>query len=266
MSLEIYIFKKDNLDSGIIKNLPLIVLHENGKFYKWIKYNTFEKKPLSIPQNYKKIYSNTIKNIIHLFINKNNINNKTKNSKKYYLYSIGSVYNNEMVEVLKNKINIYKKDFDIFDYCKYLSDCWIKKGNKFHFNHDKLQKKNKKIDKSLFYSKIYKTINNYKKIIIGKDGKVNSILVQKDNTKFVLISNEIIEFNIKKDDKVVELYSKYNGNPYPEPFIIGKKNIYSPIFQCIIDKNEIPKKLSKKNYNQFIINYYCNEKLKIKNI
>ena len=43
MSLEIYIFKKDNLYSGIIKNLPLIVLNENGKFYKWIKYNTFEK-------------------------------------------------------------------------------------------------------------------------------------------------------------------------------------------------------------------------------
>ena len=264
MSLEIYVFKKDNLYSGIIKNLPLIVLNENGKIYKWIKYNTFEKKPLIIPQNYKKLNSKIIKNINHLFINKNNKNNKTKNSKKYYLYSIGSVYNNEMVEVLKNQINIYKKDFSIFDYCKYLSDFWIKKGNKFYFNYNKL--KNNKIDKSLFYTKIYKKINNYKKIIIGKDGKVNSILIQKDNTKFVLISNEIIQFNIKKDDKVVELYSKYNGNLYAEPFIIGKKNIYSPTFECIIDKNEIPKKLSKKNYNQFIISHKCNQKLQIKNL
>ena len=70
------------------------------------------------------------------------------------MYSIGSVYNNEMVEVLKNQINIYKKDFSIFDYCKYLSDFWIKKGNKFYFNYNKL--KNNKIDKSLFYTKIYK--------------------------------------------------------------------------------------------------------------
>ena len=82
MSLEIYVFKKDNLDSGIIKNLPLIVLNKNGKFYKWIKYNTFEKKPLIIPQNYKKLNSKIIKNINHLFINKNNKNNKTKKTKK----------------------------------------------------------------------------------------------------------------------------------------------------------------------------------------
>ena len=103
---------------------------------------------------------------------------------------------------------------------------------------------------------VFIQINNYKKIFIGKDlGKYNSILIQKTKTKYIFICNEVIEFNVLNNDKIIKYISIYtNGRLYPDPIAIGKKYIYVPTFNTCINKKKLPKELFKKSEKDFFDN------------
>jgi hypothetical protein len=240
-----------------IKKLPLLGIIDGNNIYKWISYNKFEKEPTPIPKNYKKI--DIPKDILFMFQGIGNKIDKIeyKNSKKYILYTIGTAYDNKLVFTTKNNIYIHKRkiEYDSYYYYIFLEKFWKKDNSKYILDDDKIN--SSIIDKSIFYDKsCFYQINNYKKIFIGKDfGKYNSILIQKSKSKYIFICNDIIEFNVLNNDKIIKYISIYtNGRLYPDPIAIGKKYIYVPTFYSCINKKNLPKELFKKSDKDFFDN------------
>jgi hypothetical protein len=253
----VFIYKNDNIYNPRIKKLPLLGIIDGNNIYKWISYNKFEKEPTPIPKNYKKI--DIPKDILFMFQGIGNKINKIeyKNSKKYILYTIGTAYDNKLVFTTKNNIYIHKKkiEYDSYYYI-FLEKFWKKDNSKYILDDDKINN-NSSIDKSIFYDKsCFYQINDYKKIFIGKDlGKYNSILIQKTKSKYIFICNDIIEFNVLNNDKIIKYISIYtNGRLYPDPIAIGKKYIYVPTFKSCINKKNLPKELFKKSDKDFFDN------------
>ena len=179
---------------------------------------------------------------------------KYKKSKKYILYSIGTVFSDKLVFITKNNLYIHKRKIEYDSYYIFLEKFWKKDKSKYIYD-DKIN--NSSIDKTIFYDKTcFYEINNYKKIFIGKDlGKYNSILIQKTKIKYIFICNEVIEFNVLNNDKIIKYISIYtNGRLYPDPIAIGKKYIYVPTFKSIINKKKLPKELFKKSEKDFFDN------------
>jgi hypothetical protein len=252
----VFIYKNDNIYNPSIKKLPLLGIIDGNNIYKWISYNKFEKEPTPIPKNYKKI--NIPKDILFMFQGIDNKIDKIgyKNSKKYILYTVGSVFDNKLVFTTKNNIYIHKRkiEYDSY-YYRFLEKFWKKVDSKYILDDDEIN--NSSIDKSIFYDKsCFYQINNYKKIFIGKDaGAYNSILIQKSKSKYIFICNDIIEFNVLNNDKIIKYISIYtNARLYPDPVIIGEKYIYVPTFRAVINKKNLPKELFKKSDKDFFDN------------
>lgn len=252
----VFIYKNDNIYNPSIKKLPLLGIIDGNNIYKWISYNKFEKEPTPIPKNYKKI--DIPKDTLFMFQGIGNKIDKIeyKNSKKYILYTIGTAYDNKLVFTTKNNIYIHKRkiEYDSYYYI-FLEKFWKKDNSKYILDDDKIN--NSSIDKSIFYDKsCFYQINDYKKIFIGKDlGKYNSILIQKTKIKYIFICNDIIEFNVLNNDKIIKYISIYtNGRLYPDPIAIGEKYIYVPTFKSIINKKNLPKELFKKSEQDFFDN------------
>jgi len=251
----VFIYKNDNIYNPSIKKLPLLGIIDGNNIYKWISYNKFEKEPTPVPKNYKKI--DIPKDILFMFQGIDNKIDKIeyKNSKKYILYTVGSVFDNKLVFTTKNNIYIHKRKIEYdSDYYRFLEKFWKKVDSKYIYN-DEIN--NSSIDKSIFYDKsCFYQINDYKKIFIGKDADVyNSILIQKSKSKYIFICNDIIEFNVLNNDKIIRYISIYtNARLYPDPVIIGQKYIYAPTFRAVINKKNLPKELFKKSDKDFFDN------------
>ena len=236
----VFIYKNDNIYSPSIKKLPLLGIIDGNNIYKWISYNKFEKEPIPIPKNFKKI--DIPEDILFMFQGITNKIDKIeyKKSKKYILYSIGTVFSDKLVFITKNNLYIHKRKIEYDSYYIFLEKFWKKDKSKYIYD-DKIN--NSSIDKTIFYDKTcFYQINNYKKIFIGKDlGKYNSILIQKTKIKYIFICNEVIEFNVLNNDKIIKYISIYtNGRLYPDPIAIGKKYIYVPTFKSCINKKKLP--------------------------
>ncbi len=243
-NLGILVRKKDDLNSSTINALPLIGIIDNNMIYKWIKYNKFEDTPMKIPKGFIKLNDNQYKNIIYTFCGKDKMQKiEHKNSKKYFIYSIGTAFKNELVFIDKNNIYIHTKIINTIDYYKYFQHFWKKKNLKYHFDYDEMSKSN--MDEVLYNKKASYKIHNYDRVFIGKDlGVVNSILIQKNKKKYILICGQITEFNVCENDVIIKYISIYtHGRLYPDPIAIGKKNIYMPTFELYINKDKLPKHL-----------------------
>jgi len=127
-----------------------------------------------------------------------------------------------MVEILRNRINIYKRDEDISDdeydniFRKFDPKKWASKYTKCVYaigNYDKVFIP----DGSKNSDRVYKGDPQY----IG-----NSILIKVKNDKYIIITNTILRFELGNDE-ICEFDSPIIANDCNNPVGIGKKNIYS---------------------------------------
>ncbi len=257
----IYIHKNDNFDSYVMKEKPLIGLVDGDNIFKWKSYNKFETTPTLIPKNFVKLNITHYKDVLFMFCGENDETNTIKynDSKKIFIYSVGTYYENELVFITKNNIYIHKRKINHHSFHRFIPEFWDKNGSKYKLNIYKIAK-SKLYDRTLFYDKTPFVIHNYKKIFIGKDlDRSNSLLVEENNNKYIFICNVIIEFNTINNDKIIKYISNYtNGRLYPDPIAIGKKYIYMPTFKICIEKNNIPKSLL--DNSDELIQYIINEK------
>jgi hypothetical protein len=191
--------------------LPGII--KNNKFYKWIKYNTFEKKESKVPKNVikKHLTKTEIKNY---YGNRKDINKKIKrhtDSKLYFISYSGKYDVPFIVYINENNAFIYKipnKDKNTYE----LQDI------------QELQNINPG------WKKWLKTIDgrytelvvkyNYKRKFITDD----SILLEINKNKYVLIWKDIIEFDTTGDE-IKEFYAYVPGN-YASPVSFSDKYLY----------------------------------------
>ena len=199
--------------------------------YPWVKYNKFSNDSITIPTGYRRKYN---KECTGLFFgpDKKILDSKYKGYKKTFIYSVGSVYTNVyMIYTNKQSIYIYTRD----NICR---DIYPNMYKDFSLIS--------KIDWTMAYTKLVKTITNYKKIYYGKDGKdINSVLISLTENKHIMLTRQLVLFETK--DKVLKYYSNYFGM-YPGPVVVGEKYIYFPDTHTICyhksDFKDFPKKYS----------------------
>jgi hypothetical protein len=56
--------------------------------------------------------------------------------------------------------------------------------------------------------------------------KGNTVLIQKSKEKFIIVYDNISEFELESGDTIEKFMSPIGNNDSPYPYIIGKKNIY----------------------------------------
>ena len=205
--------------------------HKEKLLYPWVKYNKFSNGPITIPTGYRRKYN---KKCTGLFFgpDKKILDNKYKGYKKTFIYSEGSVYTDiYMIYVSKQSIYIYTRD----NICK---DIYPNLYKDFSLINE--------IDWTMAYTKLVKTITNYKSVYYGKDGKdINSVLISLTDTKHILLTRQLVTFETR--DKILKYYSNYSGL-YPNPVVVGEKYIYFPDTQNTCyhksDFKDFPKKYS----------------------
>ena len=90
----------------------------------------------------------------------------------------------------------------------------------------------------------------------------NSVLIQKDKQTYVaVIRQSIVEFQLEKDDAVVEYMSPIGNNDVPYPYIIGQSHVYLLTESVIVPKDSLD--LTKDVYEQYYgINDFKGSKVK----
>jgi len=95
-------------------------------------------------------------------------------------------------------------------------------------------------DADKYYLKLVKTYDNVAKtyvplgheivlndkIVIDPENKGNTILLQLQNGRCVVIGFNLMEFDLEEGDAIKNYYSLIGANDVPYPVIVGQKNIY----------------------------------------
>ena len=244
------IFYNPKIRIDYYKNM--VYYEENGYIQKLIEYNLLSDIKKKIPSNWVKypISKNEIQEYYcgtKEYLDENNkyfleINKKFKDCKFYYiLVRYGKpflVYVKDkeifIYEFLSLKYYIpkkykYKENFtSTIQYDKWMYTHFVKK-----YTFDKIF-----IGKILLYN-----YNNNKSIKYKKKFDGNSILIKNNiqTNKYTLISYEIFEFELEKDDEIIKYISDINE--FPEPIAITKKYIYYFYTKQFINKKYLPTNL-----------------------
>jgi hypothetical protein len=257
------IYKKRLFGSKIFEGNDILMGMKGDKkrtIYKFISYNKFEEKATKIPDGFKKR-----NNLSLSYINESYCGSKTimkrvkmkkithKGYKTYFTHDNGR--RPYLVYINKLNVIVYKIPND-----KLIPD---------NMYHEK-DFKNKWMYTKLVFNK------NVKKVYIGKNPKNiksinhylgqpygvpqhqsadgNSILLQKNNNKYIFIGHYIYQFTM--EDKVKKYISTLGNSDVPYPFIIGSKNIYFMLNESYVDKKYLSKDLTKENMTDLYQNYY----------
>lgn len=198
-----------------------------GYIYKFIDFNTFEKKETKIPDGFKKVILN--KNIIKdlkcnntkIILEKNDIIVKkikelTKGYKKFLThYNGGRPY---LVYVKNNELMIYEID------------------DKYHFLNKDLESEEK--ETYWMYTKLVKKYKT-KKIFIDNG---SSLLAMLSKYKYVFIGFMVYEFSTDKE-LINNFKSPIGPNDVPYPIARGDKNLYFMLEKKYISKEHIPENI-----------------------
>jgi hypothetical protein len=241
-----YVQEKDNRCYKSRQIKVIVGLQANDdSIHKYIKYNHFESKITKIPKQYfkdeksyifKKYFCGT-----KIIITKNLIENNqhTNYNNKYLTHDNGG--RPFFVGVLNNDVSIYK-----------INEKYLIKDNMI---------KNDMRDVWL-YTVLVKKYTNCEEIFVGKNLNIscfkniydygNSVLLHISENKYIFIGTVIYQFDMEKNDCVINYFSKIGNNDVPYPIIEGKENVYFMLDLAYVKK----KYTSNKTFENMYTEYY----------
>lgn len=210
-----------------------ILSPDKKHLYKWIDYNTFQKKLTEIPKLYvkkiikkdfrEKYYCGNKKRIFKNNEEYKNIKKLVKNKKYYFIHD--NYFRPFIVYLNNNSIQIYKIPNNMFfaltNYSLHMNK------NKWMYIEHVLT-----ISKPLQYwiGKSPKNDRTNYSNSFGKEFDGNTILVQKDKETYIYIGEEILSFKLKiknnNKNKIIYYVSHIGNNDVPYPYAIDSLGNY----------------------------------------